>query len=178
MGNPPESPPTPSSNDTLRHVARLVGRVLLLLVATAATIAAVAWYIPEVNSYARASALKHRRLEQLDSPKIVVVGGSNLAFGLDSAMIEQATGRGVVNMGMDGFLGVRFMLAEVEPFIASGDLVVVAFEHGAYYNDEDGSAGNQFAVVKAYPQNASLLSQEQQLAILWEAPRKSEAKRS
>lgn len=178
-GDPPAAPrrDLPAEpQSALRGAARLIGLLLLLSLATLTTVGLVAWFIPEVNTYSQASALKHERLEALKSPKIVVVGGSNLAFGLDSEMIEKATRRGVVNMGMDGYLGVRFLLAEVEPFIDAGDLVVIAFEHGAYYNDEDGAAGNQFAVVKAFPKSAAFLTLDQQLAILAEAPRIAQLK--
>ena len=52
------------------------------------------------------------------------VGGSNLAFGIDSREVEQRTGYRVVNMGMGFNMGLRFMLAVVRPHIHAGDVVV------------------------------------------------------
>ncbi len=157
-------------------VGKLLVQVLALFVATVITVVLIAWFVPEGNTYSKVSTIKHARLEQLPSPKIVVVGGSNLAFGLDSPLIEKVTGRGVVNMGMDGFLGMRFMLAEVEPFLRESDLVVLAFEHGAYINDVNGVAENQFAVIKANPKAIAFINWEQQKAMLPAIPRIAQLK--
>lgn len=162
---------TPESGRVGRDVAKLLVRTAALAFVTLLTVVAIAWFVPESNTYASASAVKHSRLEKLESPKIVVVGGSNLAFGLDSPMIEEATGRRVVNMGMDGFLGLRFMLAEVEPSLQRSDLVVIALEYGAYYKDIDGVAENQFAVIKANPTAAAYVTWEQKRSMLLALPR-------
>src|SRR5688572_19607287 len=108
---PASEPPTVLT--TALGLARLVLEVLLLVLVAMATMALFVLVVPEVNDYHRASVTKHQRLSALPSPKIVLAGGSNLAFGIDSQMIEKATGRKVVNMGMDGYLGARFLLAEV-----------------------------------------------------------------
>ena len=43
---------------------------------------------------------KYERLTSLEEPKIVIIGGSSAAFGLDSAVIEEHTGMPVVNFGL------------------------------------------------------------------------------
>jgi hypothetical protein len=65
------------------------------------------------DDYLAASLDKEYRLATLPGPRVVFVGGSNVAFGLDSAIIERWTGRRSVNMGLYVNLGLPFMLDEV-----------------------------------------------------------------
>jgi hypothetical protein len=162
----PAAAEKPAAPSALRGLLRIGLQGLLLLLCAFATVAGFVLFVPEVNDYHLASGLKHRRLASLPSPKIVLAGGSNLAFGIDSAMIEAATGRKVVNMGMDGFLGVRFLLAEVEPHLKASDLVVVALEHDSYVIPIDGNPDNQLAIAKANPGALAYLTPSQKLAIM------------
>lgn len=71
---------------------------------------------------------KHDRLSSIDKPKIVVVGGSSVAFGLDSQMIEEKTGYEVVNFGLYADLGTKIMLDLSRRHINEGDIVIIAPE--------------------------------------------------
>ena len=51
---------------------------------------------------------KVERLNNIHEPKIVLLGNSNLAFGIDSQMIEDELNMPVVNMGLHGSLGNAF----------------------------------------------------------------------
>ena len=68
---------------------------------------------------------KVNRLESINEPKIILVGNSNLAFGIDSEMIEEATGMPVVNLGLHGGLGNAFHEQIAKYNINKGDLVIV-----------------------------------------------------
>lgn len=70
---------------------------------------------------------KHERANQIDDPKIIFTGGSNIAFGLDSESIQNEFMVPVVNLGIDGSLGVAFMLEEVKHIMDSGDVVFISF---------------------------------------------------
>lgn len=93
--------------------------------------AAVAWawttQAPPAG-YHSGSRVKHRRLEEAPSPRVVFVGGSSVSFGVDAAQVERALGRAAVNMGSYAWLGLAFMLAEVEGGLRTGDVVVLAPE--------------------------------------------------
>jgi hypothetical protein len=82
---------------------------------------------------------KHRRLESTPPPRLIFVGGSNLAFGIDSQRIEKATGIPTINMGLHAGLSMPFMLKEVEPNLRKGDVVILCFE----YNTDFLLAGDQ-----------------------------------
>ncbi len=84
---------------------------------------------------------KYERLHSIDEPKIVVVGGSSVAFGLDSKALERYTGMPVVNFGLYAALGTKLMLELSEGGIGKGDIVVIAPEldpqtMSLYFNSE------------------------------------------
>ena len=87
------------------------------------------------ENYLAAVLEKDRLIRNTASPKIILVGGSNLAFGIDSRMIEDSLGTRVVNMGLYAKLGLKYMLAQVRPYIEPGDVVVVVPEYDQFYGD-------------------------------------------
>lgn len=76
---------------------------------------------------------KVNRLESIDEPKIILAGDSNLAYGIDSQMIEEEIGMPVVNMGLHGGLGNRFLERAAMLQINEGDLVIICHSD---YSDE------------------------------------------
>lgn len=87
-------------------------------------------------SYAYTGALqdKMERLMAVQEPKIVLIGDSNLAFGMDSEMLEKAMGMPVVNMGLHGSLGNAFQEQMAKVHVTEGDIVIVAH---TFFGDED-----------------------------------------
>lgn len=71
---------------------------------------------------------KYERLCSIPDAKIVVVGGSSVAFGLDSSLLEELCGMPVVNFGLYATLGSKIMLDLSLPEIGEGDIVVLAPE--------------------------------------------------
>ena len=71
---------------------------------------------------------KYNRLMEIDEPKIIVLGGSSVAFGLESEIIEEYTGMPVVNFGLYAALGTKVMLDLSKGGINEGDIVVLAPE--------------------------------------------------
>lgn len=142
----------------------------LLLAAVAASVLAVAWLIPDGNDYAEATLLKHHRLETTAGKRIILVGGSNLAFGVDSTVIERVTGCPVVNMGMNGYLGLQYMLAETQPHLHESDVVVISLEYDNYFKSPAGTAVDQLMIVKANPSALSYLDWRQRTALVPAVP--------
>lgn len=113
---------------------RFVLKVGMFLALQAAVfLAMVGWHDgSQTEGYLAASIGKHERLEQARSPRIILVGGSNLAFGMNSPRLEEKTGCAVVNMGLVAGVGLDFMLSEVEGAVRRGDLVVLSLEYDAF----------------------------------------------
>ena len=92
----------------------------------------LARYHTERTSYMAATLDKHRRLEEAPGARLVLIGGSNLAFGIDSERLASAFGRSAVNMGLHMDLGLPFLLQETAGGIHAGDAVVFSGEYQLY----------------------------------------------
>ena len=73
--------------------------------------------------------IKHERLRNTPSPRLIFVGGSNLFFGLDSELIESTTEYHPINMGLTVATRLNFILNEVKSQLRSGDTVVLVLEY-------------------------------------------------
>ena len=80
------------------------------------------------ESFVGALNEKYDRLHSIKEDKIVVVGGSSVAFGLDSRELEYYTGMPVVNFGLYAALGTKLMLDLSDSGIRKGDIVILAPE--------------------------------------------------
>ncbi len=107
-----------------------IWKILILATLVSLSLVAVIW-LPAVHpdGYLKAAYVKHRALRSTPAPRLIFIGGSNLAFGLDSRQIQETTGRAVVNMGLHTELGLRYMINEVREGIGPGDVVVVVQEY-------------------------------------------------
>jgi hypothetical protein len=102
---------------------------------------------PAYDGYLTASVRKHERLERLAAPRIVFVGGSATAFGVDSPRVERELGRPVVNMGLYFPLGLEFMLNEVREDLRPGDVVVISPEYPLLFFDASADSLKQLLAV-------------------------------
>lgn len=81
------------------------------------------------KQYLAATIDKHALLKQQKKPRIIFVGGSNVAFGINSQFIAEKLKYRPVNMGLHAALGLEYTLNEVEDELRSGDVVVVSLEY-------------------------------------------------
>ena len=112
------------------------------------------------------SEIKHKRLSSILEPKIVLVGGSSLHYGMDSPLLETLVKRPVVNMGIQGSIGLNFFFAEILDDVKEGDVVVAALEHAQYYGVEPWGETALFSLVSTRPQNLAYLAPRQWLKLL------------
>lgn len=99
---------------------------------------------PDSGSYLAAINDKHARLANTPAPRIILVGSSELAFGIDSARIEESLKMPVVNMGLQGALGRRLELEAIRPHIQAGDIIIVSgyldgIVDSGFYGIDDGT---------------------------------------
>ena len=94
---------------------------------------------------------------QRTEPSIVFVGGSNLAFGLDTEKISQSFDMPAYNFGFHAGLKRDFYLNALKSNILKGDIIVLVFEYSAYIEDlmsEDitwESIDNSYELIKCIP---------------------------
>lgn len=91
---------------------------------------------------------KHRFADSVKSPRIIFCGGSNLSFGINSPQIEAHTGLPVVNLGLNGALGLDFMLNETKAIARPSDIVIISSE---YNLNIDGSYRMKKMSERLYP---------------------------
>jgi hypothetical protein len=72
---------------------------------------------------------KHHILKNTKSPKIVIVGGSNAAFGINSTEIENEFNIPVVNTAVNASVGLGRMLDDIRPYLNKGDYLLVVPEY-------------------------------------------------
>jgi len=120
-------------------VASRLARRLLLLIALVTFVEGLILFGPARDvlgdTYLAAWSAKHRRLIGPGRDRLLLTGGSNLAFGVDSARLQAATDRDTINLGLHGGLGLALMLHEIEDGARAGDLVVLIPEYEHFYGD-------------------------------------------
>ena len=113
----------------------IVTLIITLLVAIVpfASVIAYAFSMPKIydNTYLAVLNDKYERLNAINEPKIVIIGGSATAFGINSEIIEQETGMPVVNFGLYGALGSKAMLELAKSNINKGDIIIFQPEYSA-----------------------------------------------
>jgi len=91
--------------------------------------------MPQYTQNYQASLVdKVNRLKAVEEPKIILVGNSNLVFGMDSPLLEKETGLKVVNMGLHGGVGNVFNEQAALINLNPGDYVIVC--HSNYADDD------------------------------------------
>ena len=91
-------------------------------------------------------------------PRIIIYGGSNVAFGIDSELIQQELGLPVVNLGLHAGLGV-VPLQGIQNAIQRGDVIVISLEYEIITNENftDGTLLQLADWLEASQQNTQYL---------------------
>jgi hypothetical protein len=116
-------------------------KIFIMFILPLTGIGAYLFLIPSLpeNSYNLAIIDKHRILAGTKSPKIVLAGGSNLAFGIDSMEIQNKFHIPVVNMGIHAGIGLGRILDDISPFLNSGDILLIVPEYSHFTDAWNGS---------------------------------------
>lgn len=78
---------------------------------------------------------KYQRLNSIDEPKIVLIGDSNLAFGINSELVQNEIGMPVVNMGLHGGLGNDVQTRLAMTNVNKDDLYIICYTDYAQTDD-------------------------------------------
>lgn len=120
---------------TAPHRPKALGRFAARFAAFVIWIGVVGWALAALPPskrevpYLSAWQDKKARLWTTDQPKVVLVGGSNVAFGLSGRTISKHVDRPVVNLGLHFGLGLTPVLREVCETLKPNDVVIVSPEY-------------------------------------------------
>lgn len=108
--------------------------IIKLIVAFLLLLGYINWIVPQYeNGYNAALIDKVDRLESINEPKIVLLGNSNLTYGIDSQLIEEAIGMPVVNMGLHAANGNAFHEEMAKYNVVQGDIYILC--HTSFDDD-------------------------------------------
>lgn len=85
--------------------------------------------LPAGNGFMAALVDKRAAAASAPTPRVLILGGSNAAFGIDSAMVEEQLGRATVNLSLHAGMGLELILASAQDRIVAGDLVILTPEY-------------------------------------------------
>ena len=110
----------------------LISTLLTALLAAPFTLAGLLLPPQYRDTYLGEFQEKCRLLEQTPGPRVIVAGGSGMAFAVDSALIEQNFPEyRAVNLGLYGDLGIKLPLDICRTYLHEGDIVIIAPEQHA-----------------------------------------------
>lgn len=153
-----------------KFLIKLLLFCILIIVITAIPL----FYIPNRqfnNSILAVLPDKHKMLASAISPKIVFVGGSNVSMSLNSKMVADAYHLPVINNSIALWLGLKFMINDVKPFINKGDIIVLSPEYSCYDEslDKTGFEGYEpllTVLFEIYPAGEKYIDAKQWLHLL------------
>lgn len=83
---------------------------------------------------------KEDQLRNTQTGRLILVGGSNLSFGINSQVLKDSLNLEPVNTGIHAGLGLRYMLNNIFPFIREGDVVLISLEYQHFINEVNHSS--------------------------------------
>ncbi len=120
------------------------------------------------NHYMLAVKDKHARLDSISSPKIIIIGGSNTAFGIDSQMIEDSLHMPVINMGIHVGLGLEYMINEVKSSIKKGDIIVMIPEYNLLFSKTESGKNDAFyKTLEGYPNAINYINSKNKVSAIF-----------
>lgn len=128
------------------HVTRFVSEVILISFLCAALLLFIIVISRNGDAYGAASIAKLTRLQDAPSPRLIIVGGSGSAFGIDSELIRKETAFEPVNMGLYAGFGIDYLLNQVREGAREGDTVLLIPEYDILTSTP---AANGFLVLEA-----------------------------
>ena len=143
--------------------------LLLAFLTYALMVYAVFSRMPYMDSGDYISAIldKDRLLRGTPSPKIVFVGASNLAFGLDSERVQSAMRLPVVNLGLHGGVGLKYMLDSTRPYVKKGDIVVLVPEYEEFFGERHYGEAPLLNVLHLSREGWRHIDSFQQYRVIW-----------
>lgn len=107
---------------------------------------------------------KQERLKSIDGPKLILIGGSNAHYGINSEKLEKLTGWPVVNMSIQGSIGLKYMFAEIMDELREGDIVILLGEFSHYFKGHIDGETTLYRLISIYPKGIADLDKKQLLA--------------
>ncbi len=118
------------------------------------------------------SVKKDSLLKTVPSPRLLLVGGSNVSFSLVGQMIKDSLHINPINTAIHASIGLKYMLDNTIRYVKEGDTIVLMPEYDHFFNDYN--AGSEELLRVVFDVNASklkLLNISQMISLIPYIPR-------
>lgn len=122
---------------------RYITKVILFVGALFLLLVVIGMILPyNKDGYIRAQKFKMEVLANPSrKPTIVILGGSNAAFGYDTKELNDSLSMPVFNAGLHAGMGMKFFLDDCSQYLKKGDVLVFSPEYDQFYgNLNDGQS--------------------------------------
>ena len=118
-------------------MSKFISRLIKFLTIPAVMIAVIVIAFP-ATPRAKTSLLfskldKDRLLENTPSPRLILIGGSNLSFGIDSSIIEEELGLNIINTSIHIRIGLLFLMDDIIDYVRPGDILIISPEYHQFF---------------------------------------------
>lgn len=76
-------------------------------------------------------------LKNTQGEKVILIGGSSVALGLNANYFNLLINKPTINMGLYAMKSYDIYFATIEPYVNKNDIVILQLEYGAYENNFD-----------------------------------------
>ena len=96
----------------------------------------------KVKNKGRASVIdKTKMLANTASPRIILIGGSNICYGMSTALLQDSLHIPIIDMSINARVGMCFYMNQLKPYLQKNDIVIAIPEYAAfsttdYYGDQ------------------------------------------
>lgn len=154
-----------------KRIIKLMLAALLVLMLPLSLLS-VGLMLPEfyAETYYAVLPRMYARLKEIQEPKILVIGGSNVAFGLDGGLLEellreQGYDHAVCPFGLYAAVGTSAMLDLSRDTLGEGDIVVLAIEPTSDTMSDYFGAGAFWKCAESAPELVLSLDKQRQAAL-------------
>lgn len=111
----------------------IIFTLALLLVIT------IGFFLPQTprasKSLLNSQVQKDSLLINVESPRLILIGGSNLSLGINSQIFKDSLNLNPINTAIHGNIGLVYMLDHTLPYIKNNDIVIVVPEYDHFFGD-------------------------------------------
>jgi hypothetical protein len=100
------------------------------------------------NAYLATFTDKMHLLDSVPSPRLIIMSGSSVAFGVDCDLLSRELEIPVINAGLHFQLGSHFLMQQLKSTVKKGDIVLISME---YVMKSEGVKEDQLTVADFYP---------------------------
>lgn len=86
------------------------------------------------SSHIFAKLEKDELLKKVRSPRLILIGGSNISLSINSQILKDSLDRNPINTGISASIGLAYMLDNTLHYVRPKDIVIVSPEYSQFYD--------------------------------------------